>query len=322
MALDVADVGSFYIGGKTIELKGLPKRELVLVPGSPPVMVDPNGEFYAGQMYVQYVRLAGPKARYPLLMWHGGGLTGVTFETKPDGKPGWQSYFLKQGHDTYVSDAVERGRSGWSRYPEIYKSEPFFRTKREAWDLFRIGPADGYASSAEGRKAFANQKFPVAAFDAFAMQFVPRWAGNEPLIQAAYDELVKRTCPCVLLAHSQSAGFAFGVALKYPELIKGLVLIEPGGAPDPDKVDLSNLKDVPTLMVWGDHLDAVPFWAKVVPAVDKARSAIAAAGGKVEWIDLPKRNIVGNSHMIMMDANSDEVAGLVQDWFQRNGLMR
>lgn len=44
--------------------------------------------------------------------------------------------------------------------------------------------------------------------------------------------------------------------------------------------------------------------------------------GSVEWIDLPKRNIVGNSHLIMMDSNSDEVAGLVQDWFQRNSLMR
>jgi hypothetical protein len=41
-------------------------------------------------MYVQYVKLADSKARYPLLMWHGGGLSGVTWETKPDGKPGWQ----------------------------------------------------------------------------------------------------------------------------------------------------------------------------------------------------------------------------------------
>ena len=47
-------------------------------------------------------------------MWHGGGLTGVTYETKPDGKPGWLNYFLRKGWDTYVSDAMERGRSGWT----------------------------------------------------------------------------------------------------------------------------------------------------------------------------------------------------------------
>ena len=99
-------------------------------------------------MYVQYVKLYGSyaRAKYPLLMWHGGGLSGVTWETKPDGQPGWQQFFLRAGHDVYVSDAVERGRASWARYPEIFKTEPFFRTKKEAWELFRIGPADSYAT--------------------------------------------------------------------------------------------------------------------------------------------------------------------------------
>ncbi|MGY8705554.1 hypothetical protein RAD16_07390 [Bradyrhizobium sp. 18BD] len=46
---------------------------------------------------------------------------------------------LNAGYDVYVSDAVERGRASWARYPEIFKSEPFFRPKKEAWELFRIG---------------------------------------------------------------------------------------------------------------------------------------------------------------------------------------
>ena len=33
------------------------------------------------QMYVQYTELAEPVCPYPILMWHGGGLTGVTWET-------------------------------------------------------------------------------------------------------------------------------------------------------------------------------------------------------------------------------------------------
>ncbi len=74
-----------------------------------------------------------------MLMWHGGGLTGVTWETKPDGGAGWEQFFLTKGHDVYVSDAVERGRASWARYPEIFKGEPFFRTKKEGWELFRIG---------------------------------------------------------------------------------------------------------------------------------------------------------------------------------------
>jgi hypothetical protein len=137
----VKEVGSFHVGGRTETLTGLPTKEIVFSPGAPPLKVDPNGEFEVEQMYVQYVKLAQPKGRVPLLLWHGGGLSGVTWETKPDGKPGWQQFFLNAGYDTYVSDAVERGRASWARYPEIFKGEPFFRAKKEAWELFRIGPS-------------------------------------------------------------------------------------------------------------------------------------------------------------------------------------
>ena len=47
--------------------------------------------------------------------------------------------------------------------------------------------------------------------------------------------------------------------------------------------------------------------------------AIRAAGGSVEVVDLPERGIRGNSHMVMMDRNSDEVAALVQDWLAAKG---
>src|SRR5258707_15835964 len=129
-------------------------------------------------MYVQYVKLYGPyvRARYPLLLWHGGGLSGVTWETKPDGKPGWQQFFLKAGHDVYVSDAVERGRASWARYPEIFRTEPFFRTKKEAWELFRIGPS--YEIGGQ-RVAFEGQQFPIHALDHFAKQGAPRRTLND-----------------------------------------------------------------------------------------------------------------------------------------------
>ena len=35
--------------------------------------------------------------------------------------------------------------------------------------------------------------------------------------------------------------------------------------------------------------------------------------------DLPKLGITGNSHMIMMDKNSSEVAGYIQAWMERHG---
>jgi hypothetical protein len=119
----VKEVGSFHVGGRAETLSGLPTKDIVFSAGAPPIKVDPNGEFEVEQMYVQYVKLAQPKGRVPLLLWHGGGLSGVTWETKPDGKPGWQQFFLNAGYDVYVSDAVERGRASWARYPEIFKSD-------------------------------------------------------------------------------------------------------------------------------------------------------------------------------------------------------
>ena len=55
-----------------------------------------------------------------------------------------QMSFLNRGYDVYVSDAVERGRASWARYPEFFKSEPLFRSKKEAWELFRFGPTGSY----------------------------------------------------------------------------------------------------------------------------------------------------------------------------------
>src|SRR6476620_10455842 len=180
------EVGSFHIGGHQAVLSGQPTKEVSFTAGMAPVKVDPNGQFEIEQMYVQYFKLASPKFRYPLLMWHGGGLTGVTWETKPDGKPGWQMFFINAGHDVYVSDAVERGRAAWSRFPEVYTSEPIFRTKKEAWEAFRIGADGSYVSDPAKRVALACNNFPVAAFDNFMMQSVPRWVSNDAKTQAAY----------------------------------------------------------------------------------------------------------------------------------------
>jgi pimeloyl-ACP methyl ester carboxylesterase len=321
--IQVADVGSFHIGGKQAVLAGLPEKELRFTPSSPPLKVNPNGEFEVEQMYVQFIKLAKPKAKFPLLMWHGGGLTGVTFETKPDGGAGWQMAFLNAGHDVYVSDATERGRASWARYPEIFSSEPFFRAKKEGWELFRIGAVDSYNAEPSKRVALPGSQFPLASYDQFAKQFVPRWATNNVATQAAYDTLVQRTCPCVIVVHSQGSTFAFEAARKFPNLIKAVVAVEPSGGLDPTKVDLASMKTVPHLIVWGDFMDNNPTWKNAVqPPVLRFADALAKQGGIVDTMDLPKMGIKGNSHMMMMDKNSDQIASLIQGWLVKQGLMK
>jgi pimeloyl-ACP methyl ester carboxylesterase len=321
--LQVADVGSFHIGGKQAVLSGLPEKELRFTPTAPPIKVNPNGEFEVEQMYVQYVKLAQPKAKFPLLMWHGGGLTGVTYETKPDGGEGWQMAFLKAGHDVYVSDATERGRASWARYPEIFTSEPFFRAKKEGWELFRVGAVDSYSADPAKRVALPGSQFPLASFDQFAKQFVPRWATNNAPTQSSYDAYVQRVCPCVIIVHSQGSTFAFEAARKFPQLIKAVVAVEPSGGLNAATVDISPAKAVPHLIIWGDYMDNNPTWKNAVqPPVLRFAEALAKQGGVVDTMDLPKMGIKGNTHMMMMDKNSDQIASLIQGWLAKQGLMK
>jgi hypothetical protein len=320
-AYDVAEIGSFYIGGEPVHLKGLPDRALFAALDVPFSKVDPNGDFHTGQMYVQFVKLESPLAKYPLLMWHTGGITGASWETKPDGKPGWMQYFLKRGHDVYVSDAVERGRATFQRFPEIYKSEPVYRDKREGWEIFRIGPPGSYATDPGRRQAHEGQKFPIKVFDTLQMQMAPRWTTTEKATQAAYDALVQKVCPCVIMAHGQAGNFAFRAALANPEKVKGIVAIEPAFAPKPDHPEIPRLKGIPHLFVWGDYLDTHPVWVDHVRELRLYYGALKSHGSKAEWFDLPMAGIKGNSHMVMMDRNSDEVAARVQNWFGKNDLM-
>jgi pimeloyl-ACP methyl ester carboxylesterase len=313
----VREIGSFHVGGRTETLSELPARDVVFSPGAPSRRVDPNGEFEVEQMYVQYVKLARPRAKLPVLLWHGGGLTGVTWETKPDGEPGWQHFFLQNGYDTYVSDAVERGRASWARFPEIFKTEPLFRTKKEAWELFRIGPT--YEPGGQ-RVAYEGQQFPVEAFDQFMKQAVPRWTSTDAAIQRAYDAYVDKVCPCIVVVHSQGGNFGFTAALNAPDKIKALVAVEPSGSPDPAKVDLAKLKGVPHLILWGDYIDQNEAWQGYRKAPTRYREALVAAGVKADVMDLPAMGVKGNSHMLMMDRNSDDIARRVHDWIGQQGL--
>jgi len=320
--LDVKEVGSFHVGGRTAALSGLPEKDVKFTPTSPVTRLNPNGEFEVEQMYVQYVKLSDSTRRgaWPMLMIHGGGLSGVTWETKPDGQPGWQMFFLRQGHDVYVGDAVERGRASWARYPEIFTSEPIFRTKKEAWELFRLGPR--YDVAPPLRESWPGTQFPMGSFDQFMKQGVPRWVTNDASTLAAYEALVHKVCPCVIMVHSQGSTFAYSVANKYPDKIKAIVGIEPSGALDPAKVDISPLKKVPLLFVWGDKIRETARWGQIQAPLKKMIAAQRAQGGLAEEYDLPLMGITGNSHMMMMDRNSDQIADLVQKWLASQGLAR
>ena len=315
------EMGSFHIGGREVLITGKPVKEVVFTPGGVPAKVDPNGVYQVEQMYVQYFIPQQKRGTLPLLMWHGGGLSGVTYETTPDWREGWLNYFLKRGWAVYNSDAVERGRSGWAMYPDIFKSEPLFLTKENPFERFRIGAGPGsYNKDISRMKSLPGSQFPKEGYDNFTKQGVPRWTTTDAAIIAAYTELVDKVCPCAILIHSQSGQFGWKVAQARPDKVKALVLVEPAGIGDPKQVD--KLKNVPMLAVYGDYIEGDVRWPKIRANGVNFLAAAGKHGAKYDVIDLPKIGIKGNSHMIMMDKNSDQVAAVIHDWLEKQGLYR
>ena len=96
--------GSFFVGGEKVEQT---KGEL----GD----LGPGGHIAVNQMYVRYMVPQGGDGNLPVVMLHGATLTGKSWETTPDGRMGWDEYFVRKGHPVYVPDQVGRGRSGFNQ---------------------------------------------------------------------------------------------------------------------------------------------------------------------------------------------------------------
>jgi pimeloyl-ACP methyl ester carboxylesterase len=307
-------MGSFHIGGRVIEITGQPIKEVVFTPGGVPAKIDPNGKYQVEQLYVQYFLPQHRRGRLPLLLWHGGGLTGVTYETKPDGGEGWLTYFIRKGWDTYISDAVERGRAGWTN---TFKGDPLFLPLGDPWERFRIGPPGSWNDDKAKRASYPGVQFPIDAYEQFMKQAVPRWTTTDEQIVAAYVELVDKVCPCVVMVHSQSGSFGYKVLEARPQKIKALVAVEPTLGGDRNKVEA--IKATPILVLYGDNAKGHPRWSKIRQGGVDYAAVLKSAGGSIDVIDLPDVGIKGNSHMVMMDKNSDAVAELIQKWLAGKG---
>ncbi|EFQ34652.1 hypothetical protein CGRA01v4_14093 [Colletotrichum graminicola] len=78
----------------------------------------PQDFFYVGGRYIEGAsgnvtvdQLFCVAATKPIVFFHGGRTTGVTWLNTPDNRPGWATYFLQKGHTVYLVDITGIGRS-------------------------------------------------------------------------------------------------------------------------------------------------------------------------------------------------------------------
>ncbi len=216
--LSVAEVGSFHVGAARSRSPGLPTRDVVFTAGSPPIKVDPNGDFEAEQMYVQYVKLAQPQgavsaaalARRRPHRRHLGDQAGrqaglaallparrATTSTSP----------------TRSSAGAPRGRATRRSSRASPCSAPRSRPGRTS----ASAPPAATSSSAADRIALPGPALPdrgvrpVHEAGRAALGYDRRRRSRPPTMQ-----LVQKVCPCVIVVHSQGGNFGFNAALAAP----------------------------------------------------------------------------------------------------------
>ncbi len=317
--LTLEDEGSFFVNGKVIT-SDFPGASLITGP-------SPPGHIVVNQMYVHY-RIPAGKRGLPVVMVHGSTHTGMTYETTPDGREGWATYFARKGTPVYVVDQAGRGRSGFdptaiNRMRDQPGGNPstlptlLLGSHERAWPNFRFGP--------KYPEPYPGLQFPLEALDQYLMQLVPN---TETTLAGVGDNtvdglaaLLDKIGPAIVIVHSQSGVIGLDVVKKRPQLVKALVTVE-GGCDNFSAADIpSAYAKVSLLSVWGDF----SVGAKGTVNGDGRRNAclaavnaIKAAGGRAELILLPERGIKGNSHMMMMDKNNLQVADVIIKWLSDN----
>ena len=240
--------GSFYVGGEKAEQT---QGEL----GN----LGPGGHMTANQMYVRYMVPQGADGNVPVVMLHGATLTGKSWETTPDGRMGWDEYFVRKGDPVYVRTrwgaddraSIKRSSTTCARARRRRPTNPSgCASAGGVWPNFRFGSKPG--------EPFPDSQFPVTAVDELSKQGVPDVSPGLPTPNPnfrALSDLAGQLGGAVLMGHSQSGSFPLEAALLDSVVTRGLVLVEPGRCPAYSPEQVATLAKVPMLVVFGDHRD-------------------------------------------------------------------
>ena len=309
--LVLASQGSFFVGGES--------KSNGAASGA--------GDVTVNQMYVSYQTPVNAGQHVPVVMVHGCCLSSKTWETTPDGRMGWNEYFVRKGRSVYLADQVARARSGFDAtriaavkagsVPPSQLPNIIFATHQVAWTVFRFGPVYG--------KTFDDGQFPVNAVDELYKQMIPDLNALLPSPNPTWKNMAALAVQlkgAVLMGHSESGFFPEEAAMIDPSGVRGIISIEQPCTTNlsPEKIAL--LAKIPILMMFGDHLGDIQAgpanWKASFESCESFVKQINAAQGEAEMMHLPDIGIKGNSHMLMQDRNNLQLADLILTWLDKH----
>ncbi|RZL84713.1 MAG: hypothetical protein EOP32_02650 [Rhodococcus sp. (in: high G+C Gram-positive bacteria)] len=323
------------------------------------VKSDDGDTCHGDHGYAQY--FVPQEARsLPVILWHGVGQSGKTWESTPDGREGFWQIFTRRDWSVYIIDQPRRGRAGRvaiDRTQDRQADEhPTLDSEADAWEVFRLGAWH----PPEPPGFFPGIKFPTDpnSIRQFLSQQTPN-TGSEPFPDAphrrfmgrAVAELVDSVGPAILTCHSHSAQYAWLTAIMRPELVRALIAIEPGEFAFPDDEspadiptdnellasfmapqfvaadEFDALTRIPILVVMGDYISREPhsdygveLWRVVKLRAQQFVNTVNRRGGDATYLELPEVGITGNSHFMMADRNNVQVADLLSEFLAKKGL--
>ena len=322
--LVLAEQGSFFVGGETKSLPAPPPPPAT-EKGGPPRFA--GGDITINQMYVQYQIPVNGGRHVPVVMVHGCCLSSKTWETTPDGRMGWNEYFVRKGRPVYLADQVSRARSGFDpsafnavkegKLPLSQLPNVLDASHQAAWSIFRFGPTYG--------TAFPDEQFPMEAVDELYKQMIPDLNSLLPIPNPTWTNmaaLAVKLKGAILIGHSESGFFPEQAAMIDPSGVKGIVSVEMPCVTTLKPEEISRLAKIPILVMFGDHLNDMQgefnFWPGAFESCSTFVKQVSDAGGDAQMMSLPKMGIKGNSHMLMQDKNNLQLADLILAWSDKH----
>ncbi len=202
----------FYVGGHYIE--------------------TPGGTVLTGSMYVQSFTPLHVTHKFPIVLIHGGGGTGATYEKTADGRPGWAYDYAARGFRVYVVDQPARGRSIQDTAvdgPVVRDTVKSLQQRLTLTEAFELWPQAKLHTQWPG-----TGKPGDPSFDRFIATRAMSLADNakmEELTTAAVVALLDRIGPAIVQTHSQAGAYGWRIADARPKLVKALIQVEPNGPP-------------------------------------------------------------------------------------------
>lgn len=314
-----------------------------------------NGEtFHGDHGYAQYY-IPQNSRNYPIVMWHGIGQSGRSFESTPDGREGYQAILTRNDWPVYIMDQARRGRAGRTMAPAAQNNIPTTMQESGVWDAFRMGTwlppekAEFYPNTQSARTGYTIDQFMRQQTGDTGE--LPRTRAHSDLMATNAKKLFEQTGPGILLTHSYSGQFGWYTGMAAPELIKAIVAYEPGQhvLPEgeeveeiisplqvinerlkPQRVPLEEFKKLtrmPIILIYGDNIRTAPgktfneeVWRVALEHAKQFVGAINRHGGDATLLHLPSIGIKGNTHAAFADLNNREIAGLLEKWLAEKKL--